>query len=220
MAKLRFNNYTDMFGELNNQMITYRVEEGRNAFRPYGFMVVPNARWALPGIHAQFIFDENAVYEFEGNDRDQFDWNKVFGLRFGLLNNRKNSCMIGWRWNADAQVHEFTSYVHRNRERIVGWGGDQVFLKVANGTLVDAYLFPVDNSRKAWCTWLLNGENGNKVVTHFDRRSWAIGRIDAWFGGDDSDGNGIGGKAPKDLSFKMNRRVLSHAEVLNLRSRL
>lgn len=207
-----------MFGALNDQMITYRVKKGQNAFRPYGFMVIPNSNWALPGVHAKLVFDQNATYDLD--KEDQGDWNKVFGLRFHLFSNRKNSLMVAHRWNKAAGVHEFTSYVHRDREIIKGWGEDQVFLKTAHGTLVDAYIFPVNDDRKAWCVWIANGENGNKVVIHYDKKRWVIGRIDPWFGGADSDGNGIGGVAPKNLSFKMNRRVLSRDEVVNLRSKI
>ncbi len=65
-------------------------------------------------ISYQLTFTESCRYDL-GTD-DQQDWNKLFGVGFGL-NHHKNSVRFGWRYNPVTCLIEIASYWYRDGER-------------------------------------------------------------------------------------------------------
>ena len=58
----------------------------------------------------EITFNESCVYDH--GDIDQFDWNKLIGIKKHFFSPRKNSFMIGWRWNTTRDRLELTPYYH------------------------------------------------------------------------------------------------------------
>ena len=52
---------------------------------------------------------ERGYIDFSGN---QWDWNKLIGIKKRLFSPRKNSVMLGWRWNPIDNCLELCPYWH------------------------------------------------------------------------------------------------------------
>ncbi len=63
-------------------------------------------------IHRRVKFHSNCAYDLK-NDK-QKDWNKLFGVSFGLLGIHKNSARFGWRYNKDTQLIELCTIVYKD----------------------------------------------------------------------------------------------------------
>ena len=61
-------------------------------------------------VECQITFDENC--EYDHGDVDQYDWNKLVGLKTKYLDPHYCTAMIGHRWNIEKQVHEMNVYTH------------------------------------------------------------------------------------------------------------
>jgi hypothetical protein len=88
------------------QSFTSTVHQGTNHPSPYhgyGFIHAPK------GISSRVRFNDSARYNL--NSRDQFDWNKTFGLNGSEIG---IECRWGWRWNLDANCLELYPYVRHN----------------------------------------------------------------------------------------------------------
>lgn len=66
-------------------------------------------------------FMHGARYDF-GDDPDQFDINKLFGLSFGM--HHKNSARFGWRWNIKNEMIEILAYVYVDGKRVTEQDAD------------------------------------------------------------------------------------------------
>jgi hypothetical protein len=71
----------------------------------YGYGLVTNPK----GISSRVKFNESAIYN-HGN-RDQYDWNKTFGLNGSQPG---TECRWGWRWSTDNNCLELYPYVRQN----------------------------------------------------------------------------------------------------------
>ncbi len=58
----------------------------------------------------EVTFDKSAMYDL--GSFDQFDWNKLIGVKANYFSPRKNSLMVGWRWNITKQCIQLTDYRH------------------------------------------------------------------------------------------------------------
>lgn len=56
-------------------------------------------------------FRPNCNYNL--GDSDQFDWNKLFGVCFGIRGIHRNSLRFGWRYNTDKGCIELCTIVYR-----------------------------------------------------------------------------------------------------------
>jgi hypothetical protein len=61
----------------------------------------------------QWRFDDSARYDH--GDNDQYDWNKLTGLSYSLLNSHYNSAMVSWRYNLDRKTIELSAYYHKSK---------------------------------------------------------------------------------------------------------
>ena len=66
-------------------------------------------------LHRKVIFQDNCAYDL--HNVDQYDWNKIYGVCFGILGIHKNSVRFGWRYNTNTQLIEICVIVYRpNRD--------------------------------------------------------------------------------------------------------
>lgn len=56
----------------------------------------------------QVLFDESCEYNIQNDDQE--DVNKLFGVSFGL--HHKNSARFGWRWSVDKRKIEILTYTY------------------------------------------------------------------------------------------------------------
>lgn len=80
---------------------------GLSAFSAMGLMMTDTSYT----ISRRVKFNSNCAYDL-GNE-DQKDWNKVFGICFGVRGIHKNSLRFGWRWNTMKQKIELCTIVYR-----------------------------------------------------------------------------------------------------------
>lgn len=82
------------------------VSQNKHHPSPYhGYGLITNPK----GISSRVKFNETAIYNL-GN-RDQFDWNKTFGLNGSQTG---TECRWGWRWNFEKACLELYPYVRIN----------------------------------------------------------------------------------------------------------
>jgi hypothetical protein len=82
------------------------IPQNQNHPSPYyGYGLVQNPK----GISSRIKFNESAIYNL-GN-RDQYDWNKTFGLNGSQPG---TECRWGWRWNLEKNCLELYPYVRIN----------------------------------------------------------------------------------------------------------
>lgn len=93
-------------------MKTYSVKKGRHFSFPrrIRFTKCPSK------ITWKVIFDSNCNYILKNADgsvsKDQKDWNKLCGIFYSLVNTRKNSVMMGWKYNVDEDLIDLAPYYH------------------------------------------------------------------------------------------------------------
>lgn len=82
------------------------IPQNQNHPSPYfGYGLIHNPK----GISSRVKFNESTIYNF-GN-RDQYDWNKTFGLNGSQPG---TECRWGWRWNLEKNCFELYPYVRIN----------------------------------------------------------------------------------------------------------
>ena len=100
-------------------MKRYTVREGEHFSKPRLYKLKRNpskVKWAIR-------FDSNCNYTIRDPDgqigEDQKDWNKLCGVFFKVLsfNTRKESVMMGWRYNVEQNRVELAPYYHINAGR-------------------------------------------------------------------------------------------------------
>ena len=109
-------------------------------------------------------FNDSARYEH--GDLDQYDWNKLFGVKKRFFSPMQNSIMKGWRYNVKTKLIEIVDYSHFEGIRFIG----EVITKVKVGEWI---LLTVKNEFE--CAWLiLNWFGGqkcspNRLTIEFER---------------------------------------------------
>lgn len=61
------------------------------------------------------VFDDSAKYDFPDDvEVDEDDWSKLLGISWSpIINARKNSVMVGWRYKDDTDKIELNVYTHK-----------------------------------------------------------------------------------------------------------
>lgn len=72
-------------------------------------------------------FNSSAIYDV-GSDQD--DINKLFGIRFNLFDNHKNSARYGWRWNKENEQLQLMPYCYDNGVRLNTMSGEIVVASI------------------------------------------------------------------------------------------
>lgn len=91
---------------LPDGFVELTIKEDSHRARPYRFSWKERTYLAY-----QWRFDESAAYEL--GDSDQCDWNKLTGLSLHKLENRKNSVIVGWRYDREGFLW-VAPYYHEN----------------------------------------------------------------------------------------------------------
>lgn len=106
-----------LYNQASMEMTTYTVPQGGHFSFPRVFRLKNSPteiRWKVK-------FNNDADYHIRKEDgtthNDQKDWNKLCGLFFSLLNTRKDSAMMGWRYNPEADEIELAPYYHVDGSR-------------------------------------------------------------------------------------------------------
>ena len=98
----------------------YRFKKGGQFAKPMNVFgrfvkVKKSIRW-------QCRFDKSCEYLIKNKDgslhEDQYDWLKLCGITFTPLHTRRNTAMVGWRYNHLKKVFELTPYWHVNGKRL------------------------------------------------------------------------------------------------------
>lgn len=104
--------------------------------RPFGFPAFLCPMGILrkeKSIKRTVTFNDNCIYVFD--DDDQYDWNKLFGLCFGITGIHNNSARFGWRYNTKIGMFEIGTLVYKdgvpNREAVADIApGEEIHLKI------------------------------------------------------------------------------------------
>lgn len=95
-----------------NSFQQVRIPKGKHAAKPYWFSYGKRKQLSM-----QFLFTDYARYQLPGPD--QMDWNKLCGISFCPLTNHRNSAMVSWRYNLEADLFELGFYHHVNGRRVI-----------------------------------------------------------------------------------------------------
>lgn len=72
-------------------------------------------------ITSKVTFHDDCAYELSSKS-DQFDWNKLEGLSFGLFGIHRNSIRFGWRWNTyfeQIEISVLRYYINEQNKQVV-----------------------------------------------------------------------------------------------------
>ena len=82
--------------------------------RPFPFKIM-GIKKAETYILREFKFLDSCRYTLDNGD--QYDWNKLFGVSFGLFGIHKDSVRFVWRYNPVTDAIEIGAYWYKNSER-------------------------------------------------------------------------------------------------------
>ena len=157
---------------------------------------------------AYIVLPKESLWKHGGDKDLQFDWNKAFGLNLRIWEPAHNwSCMAAFRCPSEASW-EVTGYANKGSasEREIGYEKvkkDEVFWQMGAEEVFRVEVIPVDRRKVMLEVWKNTSNSGwvvRREIYKYDTRMSFVGIVGPWFGGDDSDSNGLGGVAPKDVA--------------------
>ena len=94
------------------------IKRGRH--RPFSFIPPFLRNLRIDRRRSQIVgytlrFNENCEYLLD--DKDQYDWNKLYG--WGFNNHKKDSVRLVWRYNSYRKVIEIAPYVYKSGIRVL-----------------------------------------------------------------------------------------------------
>lgn len=126
----------------------------------------------------EITFDESCIYDH--GDNDQWDWNKLIGVKSCYFNPQKDSLMVGWRWNTIKDRLELTYYYHDNEEK--AWFNDRGVFFINKAELKDSLIITMQLGISI--TELTIESRNFKYTTAFKSPIGETGwLIRDWFGG-------------------------------------
>ena len=164
-------------------MTTFKHKKGNHKSTPFRFKLYSKPE----EIAMSFSFDYTCAYFH--NDDDQFDWNKLTGISFGI-DARNESVMIGWRYNRILNQFELAAYYHISDERLIS----NILLRVFADKEVKA-MISVDYEQKMYTVEINAADSFNVVQQKFKHDRTLARRIHPWFGGNKT--------APHDMTIKI-----------------
>ena len=112
-----------------------------------------------------------------GND-DQFDWNKLCGIKWDYFSPRENALMIGWRYNIEGNCFDLCLYVHKDGSFNPP---SKPLLSVKKAASCALLLSEESNSIMLELTDLETGEQAfEKIEWYLFDSAW---HVNSWFGG-------------------------------------
>ncbi len=174
----------------------YRFKKGRHFAKPLG--IFNRFVWHPKSLKWKIQFDKSCQYLLKNKNgslhEDQYDWLKLCGITFAPWNTRKNTAMVGWRYNHIKNVFELNTYWHIKGKRIFN-DTQHIDVKVGEDFETEIVLNPILKK----ITVIITTQNGRLEQTQnyrFFRKSWAT-IIHPFFGGTS--------KAPNDMTVRCTR---------------
>lgn len=157
------------------------VKKGRHWAWPIRFAATKS------GFYWTIRTNSSMIYLIDGED--QWDYNKLVGIKLQYFKPMEDTMMLGWRFSPKTGLLEFAPYQHTNGERIIG----DVIYSCKAGEIFDVKIsFSGD-------LWSLQINNETPIQSLYESRKDKIGyEILNWFGGNK--------EAPHDISFDFIRR--------------
>ncbi len=173
---------------------TYTVKKGKHFSFPRVFKI----GWKLKKIQWRVIFNEDCNYIMKDEKgeihSDQKDWNKLCGVFYNMFNTRKNTAMMGWKYDPIKDKIDIAPYYHISgstdwfRPMLSLNRGDELFLELEIDRISKKYI------------WLMRV--GKNVVTHempFTHKKKLNAFINFYFGGNQ--------KSPQEVSAKISMKT-------------
>lgn len=178
------------------------VKKNKNLFKS---CLIPKPKLFLNKTlwEGKVLFTEQSKYILDPTD--QKDLNKGYGISGNLTNNHDISIMLGWRYNPQTDLFELTPYAHNGSLSKRIWPSDnkhnpKILKTVPVGEPVTYYISKLGPTTINF--YFLGSELEDIFTVDFYKPIPKLLRqIDYWFGGNDSNNDGLGGKAPHDLSL-------------------
>lgn len=129
-------------------------------------------------LKVKVTFNESCIYNY--GEINQWDWNKLVGIKKSLFFPKKNSFMIGWRWNSDKDRLELTPYYHDGEGN--NHFNDRGVFYVSREELKDPITIKIDTSGFN-TSFSLNSRNYSYYSTspcYIEGGGWLI---NPWWGG-------------------------------------
>ena len=82
--------------------------------RPFPFKIMGIKKSEVK-ISREFKFLDSCRYTLDNGD--QYDWNKLYGVTYGMFNIHKWSTRFAWRYNVATEKIEIGAYWYKNGER-------------------------------------------------------------------------------------------------------
>ena len=193
-------------------MQEYLFQAGKHNAKPYEpWWPIWNPR----GFEIEFVLDKSCWFpleEWEG-DEDWFDWNfKIAGLTGAFSRNNYRAAMIAARPAHEQDTFLVTAYTNDKKG---GWetGEETAQIGVVELEAGEVGKASAKIHRKrggAEVRYTLQGGGNTIQVTHDFDKPWLniYRQIGSWFGGADSDGDGIGGVPHKPMKLFYGIRFL------------
>lgn len=187
-------------------MKTYKIKKGwhtnyfswrfyRMAFNLLLFAIFKNRK-----IVTTISFNEDALYDF-GDDEDKHDWNKAFGVTLSIFEkSNKNAVLMGWKSLPKERKIEITPYFNKNFKHFT--------YKDFNTKLhiEEEYTFEIIPEKNN--AWTIKMQDGRTKTFYYDFTPFLMRLIMPWFGGNDTDGDGIGGTPNQDISYNIKYKII------------
>lgn len=122
---------------------------------------------------AQWDIELTDSCKYNLNSHDQLDWNKLIGVKKKFFHPKKDSVMIGWRYNIESDCFEFCFYYHVNNKVIINkipYDSKDGKIQVTINLYTKILSINLDNIEYA--------ELANKYINY--TKGWLIKH---WFGG-------------------------------------
>jgi hypothetical protein len=131
----------------------------------------------------EFEFNDSMKYRVKDNDRK--DWSKLTGVAYNILNARKNSVMLGWRYLHEYDTFECTPYWHnKSGTAIYGTPAGYSHIRFNSG---DKMKVVINYDSVVNETFISIYKNGVHIETQGlpIKPGWMSREINTWFGGSD-----------------------------------
>ena len=131
-------------------------------------------------LNYEITFNESCIYDH--GDIDQWDWNKLIGVKKNFFSPRKNSFMVGWRWNKEKDRLELTNYSHDENGEV--FFNDKGIFYISRSELKDPVVISLEILNYKWVRLVMQSKN-HKSDDLFQRgiKSYKGWLIRNWYGG-------------------------------------
>lgn len=144
------------------------------------YKILKNTHFSLPPV---FRTGKNFTWSYEISIEDiynlgtidQYDWNKLIGIKQEYFKPKENSVMVGWRYNVETNKNEVCFYSHTN--------GNREFTEpVFSIDLKDKFIVTfVVEGNYVGCYITYGNLTASKVFKYEANKRWYL--ISSWFGG-------------------------------------